>query len=1770
MKQLFVAIIILFNFYQNVYADTVWIDGQSAEGHIIAEEGTKLRQDPVLNFIGDDILAETDASTGRTNVTVDTTITGDSTYLRLDATNDPMTGDLTLNNTATALTLPAFTQGSIAFFGAGGVISEDNTNFFWDDTNDLFLLGGTTAAGADTILGADGSAIFNETGADVDFRIETTQHAHTFFVDSDLGDIGINTSAFGLNLYYMIAQGVQPDGVSTSAGTQGKGVSFTGAQGGNTDIATTGIGGTGGAITYASGAGGSATAAATSCTGGQGGTLAYSGGLGGIAMVGGTGSNTGGTGGKFSMGGGGGGTGFAATTGAVAGGDGGDCQMNAGSGGIGLNTGGGTGTGGDGGDVIIASGIAGLGIPTASGSAGSIKFQTGATLIADFDPNSDFRLLLDNQEIQQGAGQDTAQYYDGTDWNFNAGVVGTGGFQWRTGADTDLVFTFNGTTNTGVMKWMEDEDLFQFTDDMTFDLDIKAANIGADTDNSVVILNASGFFKTDEIDPDVWTPGTLVDGSGTANYVSKWSDSDTLTDSVIYDDGTNVVIGAEVAESKFHVHGGTTTLRGPNNASVLDIIENTSSSVGAHFVSDGVNDIKFRLKRTSDGGTQTELYANGNSYINALSGNVAIGGTTATAFLEVFSDGSNTAGRFRLDESSTSLSTTHNAVLMSNEDTTANNWAKFSFAGAAGTISVASIGAQISDHTNSYADLAFWTRGTGGWTEKVRIEDNGNTGFGDTTPDHAVEILNSTGPQFAISHTDTIDYATFDVDADGDMTVIASGGDIDFSNENITTTGTFSGINVTSGADPGHTHTGGSISGIDISDDTNLAVTSPITLTDDSVGMVNQGTTTTVLHGNAAGNPTFGTVDISDDSNLAVNAPIEITDDTLSLRVARDLVAGTGLSGGDNNVLPGSDADTTLAFDATELDALTWDAGTIASFAWTWSLSGLTDPTLTFANDLFTFSNSITVATGKNITLGTTQWNSADEIDGTKIKDADYGDVDIDAAGDWQVENASHTHTASNISDLHAGTDITADLEEETHAGEHANGGGDAVDHDTLTNFVANEHIDHTAVTLTAGIGISGGGDISANRSFAFDATELGALTWGDGTAASFSWSFSLSGATDPAMSFQNNLIEFTRPIQVDGLVYTLVGIDGVGAIDLDYGSNDITDHTFLTDGSGTSEIVLPTGSIDSTEITDDTLLEVDLKAVNAAADEDILTYETTTGDFEWHTLAELGGGQLTQEEVEDYAGTLITDGTGTHTHISVTYQDATGDVDFVVDPDSVAGAISAGAYADDSVQNADIDWSDIDNLDNEGLIVVADTTDTTSYVALWESATGSLAAKSDAGITYNAGTGTLNSTVLTEGGNAVYNSSETPGGELGGTWASPTIDDSVAVSSWTLTTSSIATSLTVTDDDWIGLGSGAGRIEFDNQATDEVNILNAKFAIGTSTPQKNFHLLGDDGAVAAFPTIGTKDFFVFENNGNMNMVFVGSTTGNAAIKFIDSGAAAFRGMMNYDFTNDSLDFYSAGSERMNLNSSGLLSLAVGIDSVGAADLDYGSVNTTDHTFTTDSTGDAEIVLPNGSIGYLELNANCISSMTDVTSVDADYLLLWDATDSALKKVDAGEFRTAANAAGNAGEIQFNDGASGFDASSDFTYDDTNDNLTINDDSGTPSLYLTALNDAPAVYNLARIIGNELDGTQSFEYSELQFHVQINGSLTESLTVDGQNNKVICAGDLEVNGNDIDIGDAGGFSGIKFDPSSTQLEFWIDGGQVGHIGTDGAYVDDVP
>ena len=43
------------------------------------------------------------------------------------------------------------------------------------------------------------------------------------------------------------------------------------------------------------------------------------------------------------------------------------------------------------------------------------------------------------------------------------------------------------------------------------------------------------------------------------------------------------------------------------------------------------------------------------------------------------------------------------------------------------------------------------------------------------------------------------------------------------------------------------------------------------------------------------------------------------------------------------------------------------------------------------------------------------------------------------------------------------------------------------VDHNATTNYVANQHIDHTAVSMSAGLGLTGGGNIAQSRTFTVD-----------------------------------------------------------------------------------------------------------------------------------------------------------------------------------------------------------------------------------------------------------------------------------------------------------------------------------------------------------------------------------------------------------------------------------------------------------------------------------------------------------------------------------------------------------------------------------------------------------------------------------------------------------------------------------------------------------
>ncbi len=49
-------------------------------------------------------------------------------------------------------------------------------------------------------------------------------------------------------------------------------------------------------------------------------------------------------------------------------------------------------------------------------------------------------------------------------------------------------------------------------------------------------------------------------------------------------------------------------------------------------------------------------------------------------------------------------------------------------------------------------------------------------------------------------------------------------------------------------------------------------------------------------------------------------------------------------------------------------------------------------------------SGALTLPVGQNFTIGATQWNSGDEIDGTKVANADLGDISV-SGGSWTLDN---------------------------------------------------------------------------------------------------------------------------------------------------------------------------------------------------------------------------------------------------------------------------------------------------------------------------------------------------------------------------------------------------------------------------------------------------------------------------------------------------------------------------------------------------------------------------------------------------------------------------------------------------------------------------------------------------------------------------------------------------------------------------------------------
>ncbi len=194
----------------------------------------------------------------------------------------------------------------------------------------------------------------------------------------------------------------------------------------------------------------------------------------------------------------------------------------------------------------------------------------------------------------------------------NCTAVPTGSDIYWTGTATNLVAATGRTSlGLGSLATLSAVTSAYITDATIVDADISASAAIA----SSKIANGTYFITSAGTSGQVWTSdgsgagvwaaaASGISGSGSANYVPKWTGSTAQGNSQIYDNGTNVGIGTTAASQKLHVNGSVyaTSFLYSSDASLKKNIVSLSGSlekikalqgVSFDWKSDGKHEIGF-------------------------------------------------------------------------------------------------------------------------------------------------------------------------------------------------------------------------------------------------------------------------------------------------------------------------------------------------------------------------------------------------------------------------------------------------------------------------------------------------------------------------------------------------------------------------------------------------------------------------------------------------------------------------------------------------------------------------------------------------------------------------------------------------------------------------------------------------------------------------------------------------------------------------------------------------------------------------------------------------------------------------------------------------------------------------------------------------------------------------------------------------------------------------------------------------------------------------
>ena len=152
---------------------------------------------------------------------------------------------------------------------------------------------------------------------------------------------------------------------------------------------------------------------------------------------------------------------------------------------------------------------------------------------------------------------------------------------------------------------------------------IKDSGSNLGSDQQVLVSNASG-----GVSWGAYTTGT-VKGTGTVNSVPKWSATDTLQDSIIFDNGTNVAIGTTNPADKLHVQGTVRAVVSGSSGIAFNAINGFGVSSAFRFD----NNHAVLALRNNSNVIATKISSDGFSWFDG--GSVGFGTKTPAAPIEM-------------------------------------------------------------------------------------------------------------------------------------------------------------------------------------------------------------------------------------------------------------------------------------------------------------------------------------------------------------------------------------------------------------------------------------------------------------------------------------------------------------------------------------------------------------------------------------------------------------------------------------------------------------------------------------------------------------------------------------------------------------------------------------------------------------------------------------------------------------------------------------------------------------------------------------------------------------------------------------------------------------------------------------------------------------------------------------------------------------------------------------------------------------------------------